>query len=123
MNLVEQYLKIVSETASFNEYESRKSVAAYNSKITEIRGLALKIESECPEMKTEFCQLLFHEDPTVRLQTAHCVLELMNCDRKQRKEALKIIRSKSGSDSSAEALGEKLWLKEWYKAHPKDRWI
>ena len=27
------------------------------------------------------------------------------------------------TDKTAYGFGEKVWLKEWYKFHPKDRWI
>ena len=37
--------------------------------------------------------------------------------------ALKEIRSTARTDKTSNGFGEKVWLKTWYKTHPKDRWI
>ena len=44
-------------------------------------------------------------------------------DQSFRKNALKEIRRRARTDKTAYGFGEKVWLKAWYKAHPKDRWI
>lgn len=123
MNLVEQYLKIASEVVGFSEYDNKKAVDNYNRKIDEMRQIALRIESEQPDLKNKFCELLCDDSQKIRLWAAHHVLEVMSCDKQYRKSALKEIRNNAEKDKSASGYAEKMWLKEWYKAHPKDRWI
>lgn len=53
----------------------------------------------------------------------HHVLEVMNCDKSSKKTALREIRYVAKTDKTANGFGEKMWLKDWYKIHPKDRWI
>jgi HD-GYP domain-containing protein (c-di-GMP phosphodiesterase class II) len=47
----------------------------------------------------------------------------LTSDKAYRKAALKEIRNQARTDKTANGFGEKVWLKEWYKSHPKDRWI
>lgn len=122
MNLVQEYLMLVIEVVSFNEYD-KKSVNDYNRKATRMRKIATEIETDHPDLKQEFCELLAHENTGVRLRVAHHVLEVMNCDKSYRKAALREIRYKARTDKTANGFGERIWLKDWYKTHPKDRWI
>ena len=88
-----------------------------------MRKIAIEIEQNFPDLKDEFCKLHCHENAGVRIWVAHHVLEVMNCDKAYRKAALKEIRNQARTDKTANGFGEKVWLKEWYKSHPKDRWI
>ena len=122
MNLVQEYLMLAIEVISFNEYD-KKSVNDYNRKATRMRKIATEIETDHPDLKQEFCELLSHENADVRLWVAHHVLEVMNCDKSYRKAALREVRYKARTDKTANGFGERIWLKDWYKTHPKDRWI
>lgn len=123
MNLVQEYLELANNVVLFKEYETKKAVNDYNRKITQMRKIACEIENNHPTLKKDFCQLLSHEISGIRLWVAHHVLEVMNCDKAYRKAALREIRYKARTDKTVNGFGEKMWLRDWYKAHPKDRWI
>lgn len=123
MNLVQEYLMLAIEVVSFNEYDRKRPVNDYNRKATRMRKIATEIETDHPDLKQEFCKLFSHENDGVRLWVAHHVLEVMDCHKSCRKAALKEIRHKARTDRTVNGLGEKMWLKEWYESHPKDRWV
>ena len=85
--------------------------------------IATEIEQNFPELKDDFYQLLSNDSKEIRLWVAHHILEHMNCDQPMKKNALKEIRRMARTDRTAYGFGEKVWLKDWYKTHPKDRWI
>ncbi len=124
MSLVQEYLRLVTEVVDFraNVYD-RDTAEDHNRKVKRMRVIATEIEKSYPELKNEFCGMLAHDNKDIRLWVAHHVLEVMSCERLHRKLALKEIRYKARRDKTAYGLGEKIWLKEWYKSHPKDRWI
>jgi len=122
MNLVQEYLELANDVVLFHEYD-KKAVKEYNRKVTRMRKIAIAIETDHPILKNDFCELLSHENSGIRLWVAHHVLEVMNCDKSYRKAALREIRYKAKMDKTANGFGEKIWLQDWYKAHPKDRWI
>ena len=124
MNLVQEYFVLVNEVVSYRETVYDGATAeVHNRKVTRMRKIAAEIEQKYPELKSEFCKMLSHENAGVRIWVAHHVLEVMNCDKAYRKAALKEIRNQARTDKTANGFGEKVWLKEWYKSHPKDRWI
>ncbi len=121
MNLVQEYLSLVTDVVSFNEYDKKNALNEYNRKVTLMRKIATEIEKDHPNLKNEFCELLSHENNQIRLFVAHHVLEIMNCDQIHRKVALREIRLKAQTDKTANGFGERIWLKDWYNTHPKDR--
>ena len=121
--MVQEYLELANDVVLFNEYENKTAVKVCNRKVTQMRKIAIEIETNHSNLKQEFCQLLSHENDGIRLWVAHHVLEVMNCEKNYRKEALREIRYKAKTDKTADGFGEKIWLNEWYKAHPKDRWL
>ena len=127
MQLIQEYLALVMEVVSPQGISDSVYFADFskehNRNVTRMRKIAAEIEGNYPEHKHEFCKLLSHECPGVRLWVAHHVLEVMNCDKSYRKAALHEIRYKARTDHTANGFGEKIWLKDWYKTHPKDRWI
>ena len=123
MNLVQEYLELANDVVLFDEYDNKDAVKEYNRKATRMRKIATEIEANHPTLKNAFCKMLFHENAGIRIGVAHHVLEVMNCDKSYRKAALKEIRYKARTDKTANGFGEKVWLKEWYKNYPKDRWI
>ncbi|MBQ2819295.1 MAG: DUF2019 domain-containing protein [Clostridia bacterium] len=127
MDLVQEYIALVidivapkefTETAYFIDFSKE-----HNRKVTRMRNIATIIDRKYPDLKNEFCKLLSHENSGVRLWVAHHILEVMNCDKSYRKSALREIRHKARTDKTANGFGERVWLKDWYKTHPKDRWM
>ena len=121
MNLIQEYLSLVSgilnidKTGDFNDIYK-----THNKKVSRMISIATEIEINHPELKDEFCTLLFHENQGVRIWVAHHILEVMNCNKHQRKSALKVIRYEAKNTKTANGFAEKIWLKDWYKTHLKD---
>lgn len=121
MHLVQKYLELANEIVLFDEYENKKAVKEYNRKVTQMRKIASQIESSYPTLKNEFCELLSHNNESIRIWVAHHVLEVMNCDQCYRKVALQEIVHRANTDPTVEGLGNKMWLEDWYKTHPTDK--
>ena len=124
MDLIQEYLSLANEVVSYKEtvYDGA-SAEKHNRKVKRMDTIATEIEKSFPERKNDFQQLLFHENKEIRLWVAHHILERMNYERRYRKNALKEIRCIARTDKTVYGFGEKIWLKDWYKKHPKDRWI
>ena len=127
MDLVWEYLTLAisvmtgvqaEKTACFADFHRE-----YNRKVTRMRMIANKIEQDHPELKERFCAMLTHECRGVRLWAAHHMLEVMNFPEEQRKAALRIIRREARTNALFCGFGERIWLKDWYRLHPKDRWL
>ena len=86
-------------------------------------AIATEIEQNFPELKNDFYALLVNRNKEIRLWVAHHILEHMNYEHSLRKNALKEIRHMARTDKTAYGFGEKMWLKDWYKNHPRDRWL
>lgn len=127
MNLVQEYLELVTDVVSPKEFSEtacfKDFTKEHNRKVTRMRKIAAEIEQNYPNLKNEFCKLLSHESMGIRLWVAHHILEVMNCDKFHRKAALREIRYNARTDKTANGFGEKIWLKDWYKLHPKDRFL
>lgn len=126
MSLIQDYLALVTSIVSVHELKDTSFIKLredHNRKVTQMRTIAMKIEQNHPQLKGEFCELLSHEKRGIRLWVAHHILEVMNCEQSHRRLALREIRYHSRTDKTANGFGEKVWLKDWYKSHPKDRWL
>jgi hypothetical protein len=124
MNLVQEYFTLANEVISWREsVHDNITAEAHNQKVNRMRSIAVEIEQDFPDFKLNFFNLLSNENQEIRLWVAHHMLECMNYEQCFKKYALKEIRCKVRTDRTALGFGEKLWLKEWYKSHPKDRWL
>ena len=124
MNLVEEYYMLVSEVVSNKEsVHDNKTAEEHNNKVNRMCAIAMIIEQAAPELKSDFFKLISNENSEIRLWVAHHILEYMNYDRYFRKCALREIRHKARMDHTVYGFGERVWLKDWYKTHPQDRWI
>ena len=124
MNLVQEYFILVNEVVSYRETVHDVATAeVHNRKVIRTSAIATEIDQKFPELKNDFYELLKNENEEIRLWVAHHILEHMNYDQSFRKNALKEIRRRARTDKTAYGFREKVWLKAWYKAHPKDRWI
>ena len=124
MNLVQEYFALVSEVVSYREtvYDD-VTAKKHNRKVKRMSAIATEIEQNFPEFKNDFYGLLSNDNKEIRLWVAHHILEHMNYDQYFRKNALKEIRRMARTDKTVYGFGERIWLKKWYKTHPKDRWI
>ena len=124
MNLVQEYSALVNEVISWRETVHDGITAdEHNQKVNRMRTIAEEIEQAFPYLKPDLFALLSEENKEIRLWVAHHMLECMNYGPICKKRALKVIRHRARTDKTALGYGEKVWLKAWYKAHPKDRWI
>ena len=124
MHLVQEYVDLVNEVISFrNTVYDKESAEKHNQCVTRMGVIATEIQRDHQASKAAFSELLFHENQDIRLWVAHHILELMDYEQPIRKKALKIIRRRARTDKTAYGLGEKFWLQDWYKQHPRDRWM
>ena len=123
MNLVQKYITLAIEVVSFDEYENKKAVTEYNRKTKQMRKIAIEIDQNFPNLKNEFYELLCHDNRYIRLWVAHHILEVMNYDNVTKTMALQEIHYHAMTDKTANGLGNKLWLDNWYKNHPMDKLV
>lgn len=122
MTLIEEYLHQM-EILCVDKYSCENCVREHNKAADRCRKIATQIEQEHPELKSEFENLLQSDDRQLRLWVAHHMLEVMEYPSEARRRALKEIRREIRQDSSIQSMGNKMWLKEWYANHPKDRFL
>lgn len=122
MNLIQEYLKkaILLSQVSLDDYGSKIKVSQNNRRANRLRKIATLIEAKHPELKNDFYQFLFHENETVKLGSAHHLLEVMNYHNEHRATALKIIAHVARTGNGPEGIGNQIWLKDWLSTHPED---
>ena len=124
MDLVHEYYALAKESTSYREKVSDATAAEkYNRCADRMAAIAAEIQRSFPECRKAFFGLLLDNDSDIRLWVAHHILEYMNDEPYCRKCALREIRHRARRDHTACGFAEKLWLKEWYSRHPKDRWL
>ena len=123
MDLVKEYLEktIRISEESLDDYGSKVKTAAHNRRAGRIRKIATIIETEHPELKEAFYQLLFYDNQTVQIWGAHHILEVMNYSDEYRRHALRRIAVESKQEDCSGGFGEKIWLREWLNQHPQDK--
>ena len=122
MDLIEEYLNnLANRKLSSDDYGNRKKVRQSNRLADRNRKIAAVIEQKYPELKGRFLSLIEAEDEDVRAWAAHHVLEVMSYDLPDRKKALRVIENiAENSPDSVQRLGNTMWLKQYYEAHPAD---
>jgi len=118
MDLIKEYIAIAIEFEKLNQagLSSKKDVKRNNHFADKLRHISKTIESQRPDLKVDFANLLLHDNPTVRVWCAHHMLEVMTFQSEQKISALQEIAVRSSADH-----GEKLWLDQWYNKHPNDK--
>lgn len=116
--LVEYRMNIAEMEAA--DLGDKRQASRYNARARRIRCIAGRIEEKYPALKEEFYRLLFSDEGSVRIWAAHHMLEVMHYEGEQRAAALREIRCVAEQDASAQGLGNRMWLREWLKAHPED---
>lgn len=123
MDLVVKYVEAIQKIEEIEEsgLNSNSKVKKNNKLADKIRKIAIEIEQEHPDTKYAFYQLIFHENPSVRIWVAHHVLEVMNYDNECKSGALKEIAYVAAHGSGVNSLGNKMWLTNWFQEHPEDK--
>ncbi len=123
MDLILEYVEAVQEIDGIQEtgLDNRKKVKQNNKLATRLRAIASGLDNGNPEMKSNFYQLLFHENASVRNWVAHHILEVMNYNDECRAKALKQIAYTATHDKSINGLGNKMWLEQWFDKNPADK--
>ena len=118
MDLIKEYIAIAIEFEKLNQagLSSKKDVKRNNHLADKLRHIAKTIESERPDKKVDFANLLLHANSNVRGWCAHHMLEVMTFQSEHKISALQEIAARSSAD-----YGEKLWLNQWYNKHPNDK--
>ena len=118
MDLIKEYIAIAIEFEKLNQagLSSKKDVKRNNHLADKLRHIAKTIESERPDKKVDFANLLLHANSTVRGWCAHHILEVMTFQSEHKISALQEMAARSSAD-----YGEKLWLNQWYNKHPNDK--
>lgn len=117
-NLIKDYL-LSFAIAQTTDYQIKSSVAKHNRAMNKCRKIATEIQINYPELKESFADLL-NKEPEMSLLVAHHIIEVMQYPDNIKSKALSIIKEKSKEDST-EGLGNKMWLKDYLHAHPKDK--
>ena len=117
-SLVAEYKKLAKIVLSDDDYSNSIQTARRNRAAKQMRKLAASIEIEHPEEKSEFMLLL--SDIEIQGWVAHDMLEVMNYDKIAQKSALNVIKKLSKGDG-VNALGNKMWLKKWYKENQRTK--
>ncbi len=118
MESIKKYIAYVIELEQINQIVlSHGNNLRQNNKLAgKLRAIAKSIELKTPEYKKAFAKLLSHSNSNVRIWCAHHMLEVMNYDDEDRKNALLIILGRS-----TDSYGEKLWLNDWFTKNPLDK--
>ena len=122
MDLIEEYMNnIANMKLPLDDYGDRKKVRKRNRLADRNRKIAAIIDQKNPEMKDRFLCLTEAQDEEIRLWSAHHVLEVMMYDYADRKRALRVIADAAkNSPDRIQRSGNKMWLEQYYKAHPED---
>ena len=123
MNMLEEYLQNVNDMKMpLDDYGNQSSVRKHNRLADKNRKIASLIDKKYPEMKGRFICLLSSEDEDVRLWVAHHALEVMHFSPEDRQKALQVIKDAADhSQNEVVQYGNKLWLENFFKVHPKEQ--
>lgn len=125
MDLIEEYLNNLQiiHDMTLDDFGKKTKVRKTNKLADRNRQIATDIENKYPELKLKFCELLQNSNWKTRSQVAHHMLEVMNYSQEYRKLALDEIRDVVRRDILVYSLGNSMWLKQWYDAHPEDQYL
>ena len=123
MDLIDKYLSNLQiiNAITLHDYGDKYKVRKNNKLATKNRQIAADIEKKYPEYKEKFAELLSHDDWKIRCPVAHHMLEVMNYSDEYRKMALEEIKAVINKNIPVDSLGNKMWLKDWFTAHPDDK--
>ena len=123
--LIEIYLANLQEIHNMTteNFGNRRKVSNGNKLANTNRRIASDIEEKYPDQKEAFAKLLSHDNRDIRGQVAHHMLEVMNYPTEYRKMALDEIKDVIDKNIPIESFGNKIWLDQWYKEHPEDRFL
>jgi hypothetical protein len=101
-----------------SDYGDSRSVKKANDAVDEMISISRDVGLMGEGGLEAFSALLDVSTNKVHLWAAHHILEHMNISKSLERRALGIIRENAKGDS-ADALGERWWLKDWEEKHKK----
>ena len=111
--LLEEYKTCVIATYDI-DYADKSSVKRSNEAVAKMIKISKYLGEEYPSRIYDFAELLDNTDFRIDIWAAHHILENMNYPSELESKALDIIIKYSKEDS-AEGLGNRMWLENWYK--------
>ena len=117
-DFISQYINLAELTAlSPDDYGDSKKVTRNNLAAKKMRAIATLIQNDYPEKKNEFMQLLNNSSSRINVWVAHHMLEVMDYDTDSQRMALDIIELEANGQGTM-ALGNRVWLNDWYSKNP-----
>lgn len=116
--MIDKYIEKFQIT-QLTDYAETKSVKKHNRAMDACREIASQIQSDFPELKEEFYNLLDSDIPELSILVAHHMIEVMKYDNDHKAKALRTIYNKTKEDS-VDGFGNKLWLKNYLIENPQD---
>ena len=89
------------------DYQIKSSVAKHNRAMNKCRKIATEIQTNYPELKESFADLL-NKEPEMSLLVAHHIIEVMQYPDNIKSKALSIIKEKLLPNLNDEEIEEKL---------------
>lgn len=116
--MIDKYIEKFQIT-QLTDYAETKSVKKHNRAMDACRKIASQIQSDFPELKEDFYNLLDSDIPELSILVAHHMIEVMKYDNDHKAKALRTIYNKTKEDS-VDGFGNKLWLKNYLIENPQD---
>lgn len=125
MDLISKYIKAALEmeqvdkvkcTGKMTKLELNSIVRKHNRLADKLRNIAIKINTDFPELKKDFFQLLYHENDNVRGWVMFQILDAMDYDYEHRKKAMEAIVLRKEHDREINNIFEM-----WLNTHPEYR--
>ncbi len=125
MDLISKYIKAALEmeqvdkvkcTGKMTKLELNSIVRKHNRLADKLRNIAIKINTDFPELKEDFFRLLYHENDNVRGWVMFQILDAMDYDYEHRKKAMEAIVFRKEYDREINRIFEM-----WLNTHPEYR--
>lgn len=115
-NLICEYKKFAEIYYNIhNNFDlNKKSVRRANNSVNKMIKISKYINSKYPQRINKFADLLNCKEYKINNWVAHHILENMNYTQELENKALEVIIFYSKKES-VESLGNRMWLKDWYK--------
>ena len=121
MDLIQEYINNIHDMEmKLDDYADTNKVERTNMLADRNRKIAMIINNEQKELKSEFVKLLDSYEADIRLWAAHHIIEVMGFESHIIVRALMEIEYESEHHNDAiQRLGNKMWLKQFYDKHPE----
>ena len=120
--LIQEYIE-TAEGIHAMEIQGSKAIRKWNKMQDRMRAIVVELASKGNESIKEFLVVLDSESAAV--SAAHHLVELAEIDSETTNKCFKLVelamKKQENSGNVANALGEKMWLKEWPPPPPPPR--